>query len=340
MKTILVTGSAGFIGFHLSKLLLSRGYSVIGLDNLNNYYDVQLKESRLKILKKSKNFSFTQLNLENLDKKEHFKNTKIDAVINLAAQAGVRHSIDCPGDYTNSNLVGFFNILEFVRDNIPRLIFASTSSVYGANTNFPFNESRGADHPIQFYAATKKANELMAHAYSSMYGLEAIGLRFFTVYGPYGRPDMALFKFTKNILAGKPIKLFNNGNHVRDFTYVDDIVEGIFLSLEYKFKSKGWDSDNPDPQHSKSKYRIYNLGNNKPIKLLDYLGAIENELGIKAKVEYLPLQQGDVIETQSDITHAINDLSYNPKVSIESGVKEFINWYKNYYCVDDEKERI
>lgn len=333
---ILVTGSAGFIGFHISNLLLKEGTNVFGIDNINDYYDRDIKFKRIELLSNYQNFTFEKIDISDHSLMESkFENESFDMVIHLAAQAGVRYSIENPFAYAESNLLGFTNILEICRNKlIKKIIYASTSSVYGSNTNMPFSERNIADHPIQFYAATKRANELMAHSYSSMYGLHTIGLRFFTVYGPWGRPDMALFKFTKNILNGKPIDVFNNGKHVRDFTYVDDIVSGIYGAIRRDFSgSSEWNSVNPSPENSSAPYEIYNLGNSKPVKLMDYINEIEKNLGIKAKINFLPLQKGDVVKTESDITLAKANLGYNPKTNIEDGVKQFIDWYKNYYCV-------
>lgn len=336
---ILVTGHAGFIGFHTAKRLLERGDSVIGIDNMNDYYDINLKENRLKVLEETAtNSSGTLLsikeNLANTDMLfDIFSSQKPDQVINLAAQAGVRHSIEHPEDYVESNLIGFANILEACkRYGKPHLTYASTSSVYGANTKLPFSENDNTNHPIQFYAATKKANELMAHSYSHMFGLPTTGLRFFTVYGPWGRPDMALFIFTKSILEGKPIKVFNNGNHSRDFTYVDDIVQGIILASDHPAKSdKNWHALNPNPSSSNSPYRIYNIGNNNPTSLLTYINTIESELGKKAIIEYHPLQLGDVPNTYADISLLEAAFGYVPHTEIEDGVKSFIEWYAKYY---------
>ena len=329
---ILITGCAGFIGFHLAKKLLISGHKVLGLDSLNDYYDVSLKCNRLEILNSFENFSFHKIDITSQQLIELDELKSFDVCVHLAAQAGVRYSIENPHAYTESNLVGFANILELVRCYKLKLVYASTSSVYGANNNFPFSETKIADHPIQFYAATKRANELMAHSYSHMYDIETIGLRFFTVYGPYGRPDMALFKFTKNILANKSIEVFNNGEHLRDFTYVDDIVEGISLSILYKFPEvSSWDASSPSPHYSNSKFKIFNLGNNQPIKLMKYIEIIENILGKKAKMNFLPLQAGDVVQTQADISLAQNELGYNPRVSVNDGVKFFIDWYLDYY---------
>lgn len=331
MKRILLTGCAGFIGYHLAKRLLSDSYIVVGIDNMNSYYDVTLKESRLSGLIEEPNFSFINQDISS-ESILSLIPEDIDIIINLAAQAGVRNSINNPSDYTSSNLVGFSNILELARRKKSRLIYASTSSVYGANENQPFSESNIADHPIQYYAATKRANEIMAHSYSTMYQIESIGLRFFTVYGPFGRPDMALFKFTSNILKGLPIQVFNNGNHIRDFTYIDDIVDGITACISYIFSEDiTWDAANPSPEKSSAPYRIFNLGNSKPVKLLEYVKIIEELLNKKAIVEYLPLQKGDVVSTESDISLAKRELGFNPKTNIKEGIGNFLEWYKDYY---------
>ena len=331
MRKVLVTGCAGFIGYHLAKKLLSNSFYVVGIDNINSYYDVKLKETRLENLNTDPNFKFYKKDLSD-ESNIAFFSDNFDIVINLAAQAGVRYSIDNPHSYTMSNLVGFANILEIARNTNSQLIYASTSSVYGANENQPFKEANIADHPIQYYAATKRANEIMAHSYSSMYEIKTIGLRFFTVYGPFGRPDMALFKFTKNILEGKPIQVFNNGQHVRDFTYVDDIANGIYACIDYNFHGhSNWSAKDPSPEISKAPFRVFNLGNSNPIKLLDYISIIEELLEKKAQIEFLPLQLGDVVSTESDISFAINELGYNPKTNVREGVSNFINWYKDYY---------
>ncbi|MFK8013791.1 MAG: NAD-dependent epimerase [Marinicellaceae bacterium] len=331
--TILVTGAAGFIGSHVSKYLLERGDTVVGLDNLNDYYDVNLKHSRLKRLKHN-NFTFITADIADKDKIDAiFKEYNIQKVVNLAAQAGVRYSIENPWSYLNSNLTGFLSIIEACRHNqVKHLVYASSSSVYGANTSLPFRVEDNVDHPLSLYAATKKSNELMAHCYSNLYQLPTTGLRFFTVYGPWGRPDMALFLFTKNIIAGKPIKVFNYGNHTRDFTFIDDIVEGIIRVLD--------NTPRADPQHDFSKsnpatssapYRLYNIGNNSPVKLLDYIQAIENALGIKAEMELLPLQQGDVPDTEADVSKLTADVGFKPDTSVQDGINQFIQWYRKYY---------
>jgi len=333
-KTYFITGAAGFIGFHLSKRLLEEGCKVIGLDNLNNYYDVNLKKSRLEILKKYDKFQFEYTDLENKEELEKiFKNNKIDIVVNLAAQAGVRYSITNPETYIQSNIVGFFNILEVCRHNkIEHLLYASSSSVYGMNVKMPFSVHDNVDHPISLYAATKKSNELMAHTYSHLYGLPTTGLRFFTVYGPWGRPDMALFLFTDAIINDKPIKVFNYGNMKRDFTYVDDIVEGIVRLLNNPPKENpNWDKEKADPATSSAPYKVYNIGNNAPVDLIDFITEIENKIGKKAKKEFLPLQDGDVPMTYADVSDLINDVDFKPETSIKEGISNFIDWYSEYY---------
>ncbi|MFE4143371.1 NAD-dependent epimerase [Peribacillus sp. YIM B13472] len=330
---ILVTGAAGFIGFHLTKRLLTLDINVIGVDNINDYYDVILKNNRLKILKENPDFEFHKLDLTNKEKlNQLFKDRTIDIVINLAAQAGVRYSIDNPDSYVNSNLVGFVNILEVCRqNNVKHLIYASSSSVYGANTNIPFSTKDPVDHPVSLYAATKKSNELMAHTYSHLYNIPTTGLRFFTVYGPWGRPDMAYYSFTKNIIEEKTIKVFNNGDMRRDFTYIDDIVEGIIRLLDKPpVYNTGWDRANPDPSSSYAPYKIYNIGNNKPIKLMDFIITLEKLIGKQAKIEFLPMQPGDVKETYADIADLHADVGFYPSTTIEEGLTHFVNWYKKY----------
>jgi len=331
---ILVTGSAGFIGFHLCRRLILKGYTVVGLDSINNYYDTKIKLERLKILKKlSKKFIFKKCDMSNFAPiKKIFKKYKFDQVVNLAAQAGVRYSIDNPKAYLDSNLVGFFNILDCSKQfKIKHLIFASTSSVYGNNSKLPFAEKNHADHPIQFYAATKRANELMAHSYSSLYNLPTTGLRFFTVYGPWGRPDMALFIFTKNILEGKKIDLFNYGNHIRDFTYVDDIVEPILRLINKPINLKNKKIKLTDPSESPAPFRIYNIGNNDPKKLMQFVRAIEKKLEIKAKINFKPLQKGDVYETYADTSKLLLATKYKSKTSMEKGIGNFVDWFRDYY---------
>lgn len=331
---ILVTGAAGFIGFHLSRRLLEEGHTVIGLDNLNPYYDVQLKKDRLNHLELFDNFIFVDLDL--VDRKgmaNLFSKHRFDRVVNLAAQAGVRYSIENPHAYVDSNLSGFMNILEGCRHSkVPHLIFASSSSVYGLNTRMPFSVHHNVDHPISLYAATKKSNELMAHTYSYLYDLPTTGLRFFTVYGPWGRPDMALFIFTRAILEGKPIKVFNYGKMQRDFTYIDDIIEGVVRVLD---KIPGpdpeWKGEAPDPGSSISPYRLYNIGNNNPVLLMDFIEAIERALGKKAVKEFLPLQPGDVPATYADVDDLIEGVGFKPETSIFKGIEKFIDWYLDYY---------
>lgn len=330
----LVTGAAGFIGFHAAQLLLERGDEVVGLDNLNDYYDVSLKEARLALLKQRPNFRFVRLELaDRAAMQELFAKEKFARVIHLAAQAGVRYSLQNPLAYVDSNVVGFANVLEGCRHNsVEHLVYASTSSVYGANTKMPFSVHQNVDHPLSFYAATKKANELMAHTYAYLYGLPVTGLRFFTVYGPWGRPDMALFLFTKNILAGKPIDVFNYGNHRRDFTFVDDIAQGVVRSADrVATANAAWNGDDPDPGTSKAPYRLYNIGNNQPVELMRYIECIENCLGRKAQKNLLPLQPGDVPDTFADIDDLVRDVGYRPATPVEVGVERFIRWYVDFY---------
>ena len=332
-KRILVTGAAGFIGFHLTKELLSRRFNVVGLDNLNHYYDVSLKIARLSILKRSPNFKFTKISLEDRVAMEWlFDNYEFDIVINLAAQAGVRYSLEEPHTYVDSNVKGFMNILEGCRYNkVEHLVFASSSSVYGANTKIPFSPKDNIDHPKAIYAATKKANEMMAHSYSSLYNLSCTGIRFFTVYGPYGRPDLSLFIFTKAILENKPIRIFNHGDMSRDFTYVDDVVEGIKRIMLHPAEPVGnWEND---PSRSYAPFRIYNIGNNKPIGLMNFIEIIENTIGKKAIKEFAGMQDGDVQRTFADIDDLIEDFDFKPTTPIEEGVKKFVDWYREYYNV-------
>ena len=333
-KPVLVTGAAGFIGFHLTRKLAGLGYQVVGLDNLNDYYDVNLKKSRLAILNALPNFTFRQLDLTDkpgLDKL--FAEFDFPYVVNLAAQAGVRYSIINPYAYLQSNLNGFLNILEACRHNgVQHLVYASSSSVYGANKKMPFSVHQNVDHPLSLYAATKKSNELMAHTYSSLYNLPTTGLRFFTVYGPYGRPDMALFLFTKAILEGKPIDVYNHGKMKRDFTYVDDIVESISrLVPKAAAPNKDWNGNHPDPATSFAPYKIYNIGNNSPVELMHYIEVIEQNLGKKAVKNFMPLQDGDVPETFADVDDLMRDVHFKPATTIETGIKNFIDWYLNYY---------
>lgn len=336
IKKVLVTGAAGFIGFHLSKRLLREGFIVIGLDNLNDYYDVNLKYSRLKLLKEENHFFFRKVALEDEKQVENvFIDYQPELVIHLAAQAGVRYSLENPRAYIDSNLVGFINILEGCRHHhVKQLIYASSSSVYGANTCLPFSVHDHVNHPVSLYAATKKANELMAHTYSHLYGLSTTGLRFFTVYGPWGRPDMALFLFTKAILNGETIKVFNNGKMKRDFTYIDDVVESIYrLTFTTAKPNLAWNGENPDPSTSYAPYKIYNIGNNQPVSLIEFIHTIEKKLNKTAKKEFLPLQAGDVPETYADVEDLYQEIHYRPKTSIEEGIHHFINWYLDYYKV-------
>lgn len=333
---ILVSGAAGFIGSHLVIRLLERGDEVIGIDNHNDYYDPLIKEARLDRFINHPKYTHLRIDIaDKLDIEAIFFKYKPQRVVNLAAQAGVRYSIENPLAYIDSNIVGFTNILEGCRNNnVQHLVYASSSSVYGANTKMPFSVHHNVDHPLSIYAATKKANELMAHTYSHLYNLPTTGLRFFTVYGPWGRPDMALFKFTKSILAGEPIQVFNYGKHRRDFTYVDDIVEGIVRVLDVPaVENTLWRGDSPDPSSSRAPWRIYNIGNNKPIELTAYIHAIEIALGIKAKIEFLPLQQGDVESTFADIDDLVEKFGYRPSTSIEKGISSFVDWYRQYFKV-------
>ena len=331
---VLVTGSAGFIGSNLTLQLLDRGDTVIGIDNHNDYYDPALKEARL--ARHANHPNYTHLRIDLGDRKaieECFDTHKPNLVVNLAAQAGVRYSIENPLAYIDSNIVGFAHILEGCRHHgVEHLVYASSSSVYGANTTMPFSVHHNVDHPLSLYAASKKANELMAHTYSHLYGLSTTGLRFFTVYGPWGRPDMALFKFTKAILSGDKIQVFNNGKHKRDFTYVDDIVEGIVRVLDRPASpSKEWSGASPDPGTSAAPWRVYNIGNNKPVELLDYIGAIEKALGKKAEMELLPLQLGDVPDTFADVVDLVEQFQYKPSTDVEQGVGNFVSWYRGYF---------
>ncbi len=331
---ILVTGAAGFIGSFTSLHLLERGDTVVGLDNLNDYYDVSLKEARLARLQPHANFTFVKMGLEDRAGIEAlFAEHKFDRVIHLAAQAGVRYSIENPHSYIDSNIVGTMNILEGCRHNgVEHLVYASSSSVYGANTTMPFSIHHNVDHPLALYGATKKANELMAHTYSNLYDLPTTGLRFFTVYGPYGRPDMALFLFTRAILAGEPIDVFNFGKHQRDFTYVEDIVQGVVRTMDNVAKPNAdWDSAAPDPGTSKAPYRIYNIGNNQPVELMRYIEVIEACVGKKAEKNLLPLQPGDVPDTYADVADLVADVDYKPNTPIEVGVERFVRWYREYY---------
>jgi len=331
---VLVTGAAGFIGFHTSKRLLARGDEVVGLDNLNPYYDVTLKQARLARLTQVGGFRFAQIDLaDQAAMVDLFRRERFARVVHLAAQAGVRYSLDAPHAYVTSNVTGTLNVLEGCRHNgIEHLVYASTSSLYGANTNMPLSVHRTADHPLSLYAATKRANELMAHNYSALFKIPTTGLRFFTVYGPWGRPDMALFLFTRNILEGKPIDVFNHGHHRRDFTYVDDIAEGVVRALDRPAQpDAGWNSNDPDPARSRGPFRLYNIGNHQPVELMRYIEVIEECLGRKAEKNFLPLQLGDVPETFADITDLVTDVGYRPATPVEVGVRRFVDWYCEYY---------
>jgi len=333
---VLVTGSAGFIGHALSHRLLRRGDEVIGVDNMNDYYDVNLKRARLQNLTGYTDFSFVEDSLEdNSAIQRVFEQEKPVKVVNLAAQAGVRYSLKNPHAYVASNIAGFTNILEACRHNaVEHLVYASSSSVYGATTTMPFSVSQSVDHPVSLYAASKKSNELMAHTYSHLFGLPTTGLRFFTVYGPWGRPDMALFIFTRKILAGEPIDVFNFGKHRRDFTYIDDIVEGVIRTLDHTAEpDMQWDSNSPDPATSKAPYRLYNIGSNNPIELLRYIEIIEDCLGLKAQLNLLPMQPGDVPDTYADVSALETDVGYKPTTPVEQGVRQFIEWYKDFYKI-------
>ncbi|WP_085991535.1 NAD-dependent epimerase [Oceanobacillus senegalensis] len=333
-QNILVTGAAGFIGYHLTERLLKLGYPITGIDNLNDYYDVKLKYERLNQLNKHSKFNFFQLDIANYNKiLDVFNETPFPIVINLAAQAGVRYSIENPMAYIDSNLVGFQNILEACRHhNTKHLIYASSSSVYGANIKLPFSTDDSVDHPVSLYAATKKANELMAHTYSHLYGIPTTGLRFFTVYGPWGRPDMAYYSFTRDIIEGKEIKVFNHGNMKRDFTYIDDIVEGIIRLINRPPKENpNYDWSNPTPSASNKSFKVYNIGNNKPVHLMDFIRTLEKLIGRKANLKYLPMQPGDVKTTYADIDELKKDIGFTPTTSIEVGLKHFVEWYKMFY---------
>lgn len=335
---VLVTGAAGFIGSFTAHRLLDRGDEVVGFDNLNSYYDVTLKEARLARLTDRDGFQFVRGNLEDTAAvRAMFDAHRPDRVVHLAAQAGVRYSLEQPQAYVDANVTGYLNILECCRHvGTDHLVYASTSSVYGSHTNMPFSTHEGVDHPVSLYAATKKANELMAHTYSHLFEIPTTGVRFFTVYGPWGRPDMALFDFTRKIIAGEPIKVFNYGNHTRDFTYVEDIVEGVLRVLDKPaVGNPAWTSDAPDPASSAAPYRIYNIGSNSPLKLMRYIELLEQTLGIEAKKEMLPLQPGDVPDTFANVDDLISDVGYKPDTPVEQGIHEFVRWYKAYYDVSD-----
>ncbi|MCL5669510.1 MAG: NAD-dependent epimerase [Gammaproteobacteria bacterium] len=333
---VLVTGTAGFIGAALTLRLIERGDEVIGIDNLNDYYDVNLKRARLKRFNTHPRYTHIQASLQDRDAiSQAFAQHQPRRVVNLAAQAGVRYSLQNPHAYIDSNIVGFMNVLEACRHHdIEHLVYASSSSVYGANTQMPFSVHHNVDHPLSLYAATKKANELMAHTYSHLYRLPVTGLRFFTVYGPWGRPDMALFIFTKKILAGEPIDVFNHGHHKRDFTYIDDIVEGVVRALDkIPEANPGWSSDAPDSATSNAPYRLYNIGHNQPVQLMYFIETLEKSLGKKAELNMLPLQKGDVPMTYADVDDLVRDVGYKPETPIETGIARFVEWYNSYYAV-------
>ena len=335
-EMILVTGAAGFIGYHVARRLLERGDDVIGIDNLNPYYDPKLKEARVALLREFDRFKFVLLDIANrAEMASLFREQRPKSVIHLAAQAGVRYSIENPFAYIESNVFGFQNILEGCRHgSVEHLVFASSSSVYGLNTQQPFSEHHNTDHPLSLYGATKKANELMAHSYAHLYRLPTTGLRFFTVYGPWGRPDMALFKFTRGILAGEPIPVFNEGRMIRDFTYIDDIVEGVIRILDrVPSPNEGWKSDDPDPATSSAPYRVYNIGNNRPVELMTYISVLEKALGKKARLDLLPMQPGDVPSTMADVKDLERDTGFRPKTTVEEGIARFVTWYRKYYGV-------
>ncbi len=336
MAKFLVTGAAGFIGFHVARRLLDRGDQVVGLDNVNDYYDVGLKRDRLRQLKEQEGFSFVELDVADRQTlPELFQQQQFETVIHLAAQAGVRYSLENPHVYVDSNLVGFVNILEACRHHrVRHLTYASSSSVYGANTTMPFSIHHNVDHPLSLYAATKKANELLAHTYSHLYGLPTTGLRFFTVYGPWGRPDMALFKFTRAILRDEPIDVYNHGQMQRDFTYIDDIAQGVIhVADRVPAGNPQWSGARPDPGTSQSPYRIYNIGNHQPVELMNLIAALEDCLGRKAEKRFLPMQPGDVPATFADVDDLVQDVGFRPATPIEDGIREFVNWYRGYYQV-------
>jgi UDP-glucuronate 4-epimerase len=331
---ILLTGAAGFIGFHTARKLLAAGHEVVGLDNLNDYYDVSLKQARLEMLGRDRGFRFVRLDLADEPAIARlFAEERFARVIHLAAQAGVRHSLRDPFSYVRSNVTGTLTVLEGCRHNgVEHLVYASTSSVYGANTDMPFSPHRGASHPLSIYAATKRADELMAHSYAALFGLPSTGLRFFTVYGPWGRPDMALFLFARNILEGKPIDVYNNGNHKRDFTYVDDIAEGVVRACERIAQpDPAWSGAAPDPATSRAPYRLYNIGNRQPVELLRYIEVLEQCLGRKAQKRFLPLQPGDVPDTCADVEDLVREVGYRPATPVEAGVRRFVDWFCEYY---------
>jgi len=335
-ETLLITGAAGFIGSHLAQVCLSHGHKVVGIDNLNDYYDPTLKQARLDRLLALPDFSFEKASLEDAAAvRRVFDSHKPDRVVNLAAQAGVRYSLENPRAYIDANIVGFLNILEACRAHkVKHLTYASSSSVYGGNTKLPFSVHDNVDHPLSLYAASKKANELMAHTYSHLYRIPTTGLRFFTVYGPWGRPDMALFLFTKNILAGKPIDVFNGGHHKRDFTYIDDIVEGVYrVTFRIPEENPAWDAADPDPSTSSAPFRVYNIGNSSPVELMHYIRVLEEKLGKKAQLNLLPLQPGDVPSTEADVEDLVRDVGFKPDTTVETGIGRFVEWYRGYYKV-------
>lgn len=336
---VLVTGAAGFIGYHVSERLLARGDDVVGVDNVNDYYDPRLKEARLDRLRKSGGFRFERLDIADADgMRRLFAEARPQRVVNLAAQAGVRYSLINPQAYVDANLQGFLNVLEGSRHNgVEHLVYASSSSVYGANTAQPFSEHHNVDHPVSLYAATKKANELMAHTYAALFRLPCTGLRFFTVYGPWGRPDMALFKFTRGILEDQPIDVYNYGRMIRDFTYIDDIVEGVVRVVDAVAQpDPAWSGEAPDPARSFAPYRVFNIGNNQPVPLLDFIGALEEALGRKAKMNLMPIQPGDVVSTMADVSELEAAVGFRPRTSIRDGIARFVNWYKDYYGIHDD----
>jgi len=331
---ILVTGAAGFIGFHLAKVLLERGDEVVGLDNLNDYYSVAIKQDRLEQLQQRDNFSFVKLNLQDRDAMQNlFEKEEFDAVCHLAAQAGVRYSLTNPHEYMDSNITGFLNVLEGCRHSkVKHLAYASSSSVYGANTQMPFSVTHNVDHPVSLYAASKKANELMAHCYSHLYQLPTTGLRFFTVYGPWGRPDMALFLFTKAIMEGRPIDVFNHGKMQRDFTYIDDITSALVRVIDVPAApDPNWNSDSPDPSSSAAPYRVYNIGNNNPVELMAMIESLEHCLGMTAEKNFMDMQPGDVPATYADVDALVSDFDFQPSTPIQTGIEQFVNWYRNYF---------
>ena len=335
-KSILITGAAGFIGFHLARLCLKRGHLVVGIDSLNDYYDVRLKEARLDALNKIPGFTFVKMDLADASAIQGlFATHKPSHVVNLAAQAGVRYSLENPRAYIDANIVGFLNILEACRSHpVEHLAYASSSSVYGANTHMPFSVHDNVDHPLSLYAASKKANELMAHTYSHLFRIPTTGLRFFTVYGPWGRPDMALFKFTAAILAGKPIDVYGEGKQRRDFTYVDDIVEGVYrVTFKVPVPKPDWTGDRPDPASSNAPYRVYNIGNNTPVELMRFIQVIEEKLGKKAELNLMPMQPGDVPATLANVDDLMADVGFKPNTSVETGIGKFVDWYREYYQI-------